>query len=92
MQVPLHMRRRPTLLVLALLLPLLGCGHTDQEMAARQHEIDKLRAALKVSHGDVGREIVTNEDAWAAIAQMRDEVAALRAAVPACSAGRPITP
>ncbi len=80
------MKRHPAVLVLTLLVSLPGCGHTDEEMAAKQHEIDKLRAALRVTHGDVRRELATNDDAWAAIAQLRDEVTALRAAAP-CSRG-----
>jgi hypothetical protein len=87
MQTLLDMRRSPAVLVLTVLVSCLGCGHTDEEMAAKQHEIDKLRAALTLTHGNVGREITTNEDAWAAVAQLRDEVGALRAAAP-CSAGR----
>jgi len=33
----------------ALLLTLVGCGHTDEEMAAKQREIDKLSADLKTA-------------------------------------------
>jgi uncharacterized small protein (DUF1192 family) len=78
--------------LLAFAVPVLGCGHTDEEMAAKQHEIDKLKAALRATHGEVGREIVTNEDARAAIAELRDEIAALRRATPVCSATRSTAP
>ena len=37
------------LCVVTIALALGGCGHTDEEMAARQREIDKLSADLKAA-------------------------------------------
>ena len=43
------LRRLGLGLLAACLFALAGCGHTDEEMAAKQREIDKLSADLKAA-------------------------------------------
>ena len=40
----------------ALLLTLVGCGHTDEEMAGKQREIDKLSADLKAANAQMAED------------------------------------
>ena len=40
----------------ALFLALVGCGHTDEEMAAKQREIDKLAADLKAARTQIAQD------------------------------------
>ena len=44
------------LLMTGLLLFAVGCGHTDEEMAAKQREIDKLAADLKAARAQIAQD------------------------------------
>ena len=47
----------------------LGCGHTDEEMAQKQREIDKLAADLKAAQQQVADDQAKYADAQSQIAQ-----------------------
>jgi chemotaxis protein MotB len=63
----------PLLMVLAAsVLP--GCGHTDEEMAAKQREIDKLSADLKDAQQRDADDLAKFRDAQAQINQMNGQL------------------
>ena len=49
--------------VATLALVLGGCGHTDEEMAAKQREIDKLSADLKAAKAQIADDQAKYTDA-----------------------------
>lgn len=60
--------------VAALALALAGCGHTDEEMAAKQREIDKLAADLTAAKKQIGDDQQKMSEAQGAIDKMRDQL------------------
>jgi chemotaxis protein MotB len=56
------------------MLALTGCGHTDEEMAAKQREIDKLGADLKAAKNQIAQDQSRYNDAQAQIDQMKEQL------------------
>lgn len=56
------------------MLALVGCGHTDEEMAAKQREIDKLSADLKAAKNQVAQDQARFSDAQAEIDRMKEQL------------------
>ncbi len=56
---------------------LAGCGHTDEEMAAKQREIDKLNADLKTAKTQITQDEAAAHDAQDEIAKMQDQLKTL---------------
>lgn len=61
-----------TMLMLA--LPETGCGHSDEEMAAKQREIDALTADLKAARQQIADDQKKNADANAASEKLRAQL------------------
>jgi chemotaxis protein MotB len=59
-----------------LALALGGCGHTDEEMAAKQREIDKLSADLKAAKAQIADDQAKYTDAQNQIDRMKDQLKA----------------
>lgn len=55
---------------------LVGCGHTDEEMAAKQREIDKLSADLKAAKAQIADDQAKFSDAQNSIDKMREQLKA----------------
>ena len=53
---------------------LTGCGHTDEEMAAKQREIDKLGADLKAAKNQIAQDQARFNDAQADIDKMKEQL------------------
>ena len=60
--------------VLALSFAPLGCGHTDEEMAQKQREIDKLAADLKAAQQQVADDQAKYADSQSQIDQMKQQL------------------
>jgi chemotaxis protein MotB len=58
----------------ALALSLAGCGHTDEEMAAKQREIDKLAADLKAAKQQIADDQAKFSDTQNQIDKMKDQL------------------
>ena len=56
-------------------LALAGCGHTDEEMAAKQREIDKLGADLKAAKNQIAQDQARYNDAQSEIERMKEQLA-----------------
>src|SRR3954464_3868961 len=61
---------------LALALALGGCGHTDEEMAAKQREIDKLSADLKAAKAQIADDQAKFSEASNSIERMKEQLKA----------------
>jgi chemotaxis protein MotB len=59
-----------------LALALGGCGHTDEEMAAKQREIDKLSADLKAAKAQIADDQAKYTEAQNQIDKMKDQLKA----------------
>src|SRR5260221_13311279 len=55
-------------------LALSACGHTDEEMAAKQREIDKLSADLKAARGQMADDQTKFSEAQNQIERMKDQL------------------
>lgn len=53
-----------------------GCGHTDEEMEAKQREIDKLSADLKAAKGQIADDQAKYAEAQASLDQMKEQLKA----------------
>ena len=53
---------------------LVGCGHTDEEMAAKQREIDKLAADLKAAKTQIADDQAKFSDAQNSIEKMKEQL------------------
>jgi len=53
-----------------------GCGHTDEEMAAKQREIDKLSADLKAAKGQIADDQAKFSEAQNSIERMKEQLKA----------------
>jgi chemotaxis protein MotB len=58
----------------AFLLAAAGCGHTDEEMAGKQREIDKLTADLKAAQKQIADDQAKYTDAQNQIDQMNEQL------------------
>jgi chemotaxis protein MotB len=58
----------------ALMLVLAGCGHTDEEMAAKQREIDKLSADLKAAKAQMTEDQARYGEATTQIEGMKEQL------------------
>jgi chemotaxis protein MotB len=56
------------------MLTLAGCGHTDEEMAAKQREIDKLAADLKAAKAQMAQDQSKYGDAQNEIEKLKDQL------------------
>ncbi len=56
---------------------LAGCGHTDEEMAQKQREIDKLNADLKTAQTQITQDEAAAHDAQDEIAKLQDQLKTL---------------
>jgi chemotaxis protein MotB len=54
-----------------------GCGHTDEEMAQKQREIDKLNADLKTAKAQITQDEAAAHDAQDEIAKLQDQLKTL---------------
>jgi chemotaxis protein MotB len=61
-------------LLASLVLTPLGCGHTDEEMAQKQREIDKLTADLKAAQKQIADDQARYTDAQNQIDQMKEQL------------------
>ena len=57
-------------------LVLAGCGHTDEEMAAKQREIDKLSADLKAAKAQIADDQAKFSEAQNSIERMKEQLKA----------------
>jgi chemotaxis protein MotB len=57
-------------------LALAGCGHTDEEMAAKQREIDKLSADLKTAQAQIAQDQTQDSDAQSQIDKLKADLQA----------------
>jgi chemotaxis protein MotB len=57
-------------------LALGGCGHTDEEMAAKQREVDKLAADLKAAKAQIADDQAKFSDASNSIEKMKEQLKA----------------
>ncbi|AKU96829.1 Flagellar motor rotation protein MotB [Labilithrix luteola] len=55
---------------------LVGCGHTDEEMAAKQREIDKLSADLKAAKAQIADDQAKFSEAQNSIDKMKEQLKA----------------
>jgi len=53
---------------------LVGCGHTDEEMAAKQREIDKLSADLKAAKAQIADDQAKYSDVQTQLERMKDQL------------------
>src|ERR1700683_4683579 len=53
---------------------LVGCGHTDEEMAAKQREIDKLSADLKAAQAQIATDQTQYSDAQSQIDKLKSDL------------------
>lgn len=60
--------------VTAIALTLAGCGHTDEEMAAKQREIDKLSADLKAAKAQLIDDQAKFNEAQGSIERMKEQL------------------
>jgi chemotaxis protein MotB len=60
--------------VTAVALLLAGCGHTDEEMAAKQREIDKLAADLKAAKAQIADDQAKFSEAQNQIERMKEQL------------------
>lgn len=61
--------------VLALIIfSVTGCGHTDEEMAAKQREIDKLAADLKAARAEIAKDQKKFDDAQSEIESLQAQL------------------
>jgi chemotaxis protein MotB len=60
--------------VTALALAVSGCGHTDEEMAAKQREVDKLAADLKAAKAQMADDQAKFSDAQNSIEKMKEQL------------------
>ncbi len=67
------MRFGHSLIALATVLAI-GCGHTDEEMAEKQREIDKLAAELKTAKGQLQADQAKYQDSQAQIEALRAQL------------------
>lgn len=58
----------------ALALATAGCGHTDEEMAAKQREIDKLAADLKAANAHIAEDQAKFSEAQNSIEKMKEQL------------------
>jgi chemotaxis protein MotB len=58
----------------AMMFVLAGCGHTDEEMAAKQREIDKLAADLKAAKVQMTQDQARYNDAQSEIEKLKDQL------------------
>lgn len=58
----------------ALALAIGGCGHTDEEMAAKQREIDKLAADLKAAKAQIADDQAKFSEAQNSIEKMKEQL------------------
>jgi len=63
-------------LIAAFMLAVLGCGHTDEEMAAKQREIDKLSADLKAAQAQIATDQTQYSDAQSQIDKLKSDLQA----------------
>ena len=64
------------LYVATIALALGGCGHTDEEMATKQREIDKLSADLKAAKAQIADDQAKFSDASNSIEKMKEQLKA----------------
>ena len=60
--------------IVALALALAACGHTDEEMAAKQREIDKLAADLKAAKAQIADDQAKFTDASNQLERMKEQL------------------
>src|SRR5258708_11977321 len=51
-----------------------GCGHTDEEMAAKQREIDKLSADLQAAKSQMAQDQAKYQETQSQIDQLHDQL------------------
>jgi chemotaxis protein MotB len=62
--------------LVACVFALIGCGHTDEEMAAKQREIDKLSADLKAAQAQIAQDQTQYSDAQSQIDKLKADLQA----------------
>jgi chemotaxis protein MotB len=65
------------LCVAMITLALAGCGHTDEEMAAKQREIDKLSADMKAAKAQIADDQAKYSEASNTMERMREQLKAV---------------
>ena len=63
-------------MLVACMLALVGCGHTDEEMAAKQREIDKLSADLKAAQAQISQDQTQYSDAQSQMDKLKADLQA----------------
>lgn len=58
----------------AMAVAVAGCGHTDEEMAAKQREVDKLAADLKAAQGKIADDQAKFSEAQTSIERMKEQL------------------
>jgi chemotaxis protein MotB len=61
-------------MLVACVFALAGCGHTDEEMAAKQREIDKLSADLKTAQAQIATDQSQYSDAQSQIDKLKSDL------------------
>ena len=67
-------RFRQTMVALAMFAFATGCGHTDEEMAEKQREIDKLAAEMKAAKGQIAQDQAKFNESQAQIESLRAQL------------------
>jgi chemotaxis protein MotB len=62
--------------LMACMLAVAGCGHTDEEMAAKQREVDKLSADLQAAKAQMTQDQARYSDATNEIEKLKDDLKA----------------
>ena len=75
-------------LLLAGAVGLAGCGHSDEEMAAKQREVDKLTADMKAAKAQMDQDQKKFNDAQNEIERMREQLKAAGVGLEQASADR----
>jgi len=75
-------------LLLAGAVGLAGCGHSDEEMAAKQREVDKLTADMKAAKAQMEQDQKKFNDAQNEIERMREQLKAAGVGLEQASADR----
>jgi chemotaxis protein MotB len=70
----LWLRVALTALFCSAVLVLAGCGHTDEEMAAKQREIDKLAADLKAARAQIADDQAKYSESQNSLEKLKDQL------------------
>jgi hypothetical protein len=83
---------RTVLAAVAAAAALVACGYTEEEMAAKNRQIEALRAEARLAQQEIARDEESNASAAAQLSALGDEVSRLSAAGDLCNERRALLP